>query len=154
MSIRPSIAKSFTATAAALALVHALLLPMAVSAAGAADYGNVGGRTIPGPTPSIPCDPGDIFGCDKINPQTGNQSPRVIANRIIQFAMSFLGLIAVAIILYGGFKWMTAAGNDEKVDEAKKLIGAGIVGLIIIVAAYSIVTFVIGNLLGFARDSA
>ncbi len=151
MSIQ-SYVRSFSIAAATLVVAQALLLPFAVSGASFPDYGGAG-STVPAATPSVTCGPDDIFGCDKVNPQTGSTSPRVIANRVIQFAMSFLGLIAVAIILYGGFKWMTAAGNDEKVDEAKKLIGAGIVGLIIIVAAYSIVTFVITNLLGFSRTA-
>jgi len=149
MSIRSSYAKGFKIAAASMAIAQLLLLPAAVLAV--TDFG-AGGTTPPAaPTNGVICDPGDIFGCQNINPRTGNTNPRDIAERVIQFAMSFLGLIAVAIILYGGFKWMTAAGNDEKVDEAKKLIGAGIVGLIIIVAAYSIVTFVIANLLAFAR---
>jgi len=50
-----------------------------------------------------------------------------IAN-IINLVLGFLGLIAVVIILIGGFKWMTAGGNEEKVGEAKKLLIAGLIG--------------------------
>lgn len=65
---------------------------------------------------------------------------------IIRAALGFLGVIAVVIILFGGFKWMTAGGNEEKVGEAKKLIIAGIIGLAIILSAYAIASFVIGQL--------
>jgi hypothetical protein len=65
---------------------------------------------------------------------------------IIRAAMGFLGVVAVVIILAGGFKWMTAGGNDTKVAEAKKLITAGIIGLFIILAAYAIASFVINTL--------
>lgn len=65
---------------------------------------------------------------------------------IIRAALGFLGVIAVVIILYGGFKWMTAGGNEEKVDEARKLIIAGIIGLAIILSAYAIASFVITQL--------
>lgn len=65
---------------------------------------------------------------------------------IIRAALGFLGVIAVVIILFGGFKWMTAGGNEEKVGEAKKLIIAGIIGLAIILSAYAIASFVIGEL--------
>ena len=62
---------------------------------------------------------------------------------IVKYLMTFLGIIAVAVILYGGFIWMTASGNDDKVDKAKKLIIAGAIGLIIILAAFAIVQFVV-----------
>jgi hypothetical protein len=66
--------------------------------------------------------------------------------QIIRVALGFLGIIAVVIILMGGFKWMTAQGNDDKVTEAKKLIISGIIGLVIILSAYAIASFVISNL--------
>lgn len=62
---------------------------------------------------------------------------------IIRIALGFLGIISVVIILLGGFKWMTSQGNDTKIGEAKKLIYAGIVGLVIILSAYAIASFVI-----------
>jgi len=67
--------------------------------------------------------------------------------QIIRVALGFLGVIAVVIILLGGFKWMTAGGNDEKVKEAKKLIFSGIIGLVIIIAAYAIASFVIDSII-------
>lgn len=67
---------------------------------------------------------------------------------IIRAALGFLGVVAVCIILFGGFKWMTAGGNEERVDEARKLIIAGIIGLAIILSAYAIATFVIDQLVG------
>lgn len=65
---------------------------------------------------------------------------------LIRTAMGFLGVIAVIITLYGGFLWMTAAGNDDKVKQAKKVMISGIIGLIIVVAAYSLASFVITQL--------
>jgi|GEM_PF-684574 len=65
-----------------------------------------------------------------------------IAN-IINIILGFLGIAAVIIILVGGFKWMTAAGNDEQVGEAKKMITQGIIGLVIIFSAWAIASFVI-----------
>jgi len=62
---------------------------------------------------------------------------------IIRVALGFLGIIAVVIILLGGFKFMTSKGETTKVAEAKKLIFAGILGLVIILSAYAIASFVI-----------
>ena len=77
---------------------------------------------------------------------TGTTDIRITIARIIRTAMSLLGIIAVLIILYGGFKWMTAAGSEEAVGDAKKIITAGIIGLIIILTAYAIASFVINSL--------
>lgn len=65
---------------------------------------------------------------------------------ILNVLLGFLGIIAVVIILLGGFKWMTAGGEEEKVGEAKKLISAGIVGLVVILSAYAIARFVLTEL--------
>lgn len=66
-------------------------------------------------------------------------------NAIIRVILSFLGILAVIIILWGGFIWMTAAGDDGKTEKARKLIIAGVVGIVIILAAYSIAYFVINT---------
>lgn len=69
--------------------------------------------------------------------------PREFIADIVGYVMTFLGLIAVIVILIGGFRWMTAAGNEDKVASAKKTIIAGAIGLAVILAAYAIVNFVI-----------
>ncbi len=66
--------------------------------------------------------------------------------RIINILLGFLGVLAVILVLLGGFKWMTAGGNEDKIAEAKKLMGAGLVGLVIILAAFAIASFVVNQL--------
>lgn len=78
----------------------------------------------------------------------GNRDPRKIASSVVQVMLGFLGVIAVVLILFGGFKWMTAMGNEDKVDEAKKLISYGVVGLLIVLAAFAVSVFVLNALLG------
>ena len=92
--------------------------------------------------------PGEVLP-STIQPAIGLSSAdvRVTVARIIRVAMSLLGIIAVVIILIGGFTWMTAGGNDEKVGEAKKWIFSGVIGLAIILSAYAIATFVINQLI-------
>ncbi len=86
----------------------------------------------------------DVFGINDLNNSNlGTADLKTTINQILSVILGFLGIIATLIILLGGFKWMTSQGNSDKVDEAKKLIGAGIVGLVIILAAYAIVRFVL-----------
>jgi pyridoxal biosynthesis lyase PdxS len=88
-----------------------------------------------------------LWGGTEGNVQTtsglGNSDPRAMAGSVIKILLGFLGIIAVVIILYGGFKWMTAAGNEDAVSQAKKMIGSGVIGLIVILAAFAIAQFVI-----------
>jgi len=77
----------------------------------------------------------------------GNRDPRAIAASVINIILGFLGIVAVIIILLGGFKWMTGGGNEDKVGEAKKLIVAGVIGLVIIIASFAIATFVLNSLM-------
>jgi len=90
------------------------------------------------------------FGLNEVNNGLNNSlsagDPRTIIGRIINVVLGFLGVIAVGIILLGGFKWMTAGGNEDKVSEAKKLLGAGVIGLVIILAAWAVATFVINQI--------
>lgn len=77
----------------------------------------------------------------------GGGDVRQTAARIINVALSFLGIISVIIVLVGGFKYMISGGNEEKTKEAKNLIISGIIGLAIILSAWAITRFVINSLL-------
>lgn len=65
---------------------------------------------------------------------------------IIQAVLGLLGMIFLILILYAGFNWMTAAGEEEKVTKAKETLTRAIIGLIIIVSAYLITIFVFSKL--------
>ena len=73
---------------------------------------------------------------------------RTIIARIINIALGFLGIVAVGIILYGGFLWMTSNGDEEKITKAKNLLKSAVIGLIIILASWAIATFIISRLGG------
>ena len=90
---------------------------------------------------------------DVVGEQTGlsggaDTDIRAVIGSIINTALSFLGVVAVIIVLIGGFKYMTAGGSEDKVSDAKKWIISGIIGLAIILAAYAITSFVIERLTG------
>jgi len=83
----------------------------------------------------------------------GNSDPREIAARVINIMLGFLGIIAVVLILAGGFMWMTAAGNDDSIATAKKVMIAGVIGLVIVLAAFGIAKFVVNALMDATTTS-
>jgi hypothetical protein len=62
---------------------------------------------------------------------------------IINIALGFLGVAGVIITIYGGVIWMTAFGEEEKIGKAKKTIIAGVIGIVIIGIAWTIVSYVL-----------
>lgn len=64
---------------------------------------------------------------------------------VIKWILGFLGVIGVILVVYAGFLWMTAAGNDDQISKAKGIITAAIIGLIIVILAFAIVQFVLGG---------
>lgn len=71
---------------------------------------------------------------------------RIIIARIINVALGLLGIVALVLVIWGGYEYMTAAGDEEQIGKAKKiLLNAGI-GLAIILSAYAITQFVISKL--------
>lgn len=77
----------------------------------------------------------------------GTQDVRETISNVIRAAMGLLGIVCVIIILYGGFLYMTSAGEKEKTEKARKVIMAGVIGLVIIVSAYAISAFIIDALM-------
>ena len=68
-----------------------------------------------------------------------------LATRIgemIQIALGFVGTLFLILILISGFQWMTAGGSAEKITKAKGRMINAIIGLAIVLAAYSITWFI------------
>lgn len=64
------------------------------------------------------------------------------AGSIIGIVLSFVGVIFLLLMIYAGLNWMTAQGSQEKVGKSKDLMTNAIIGLIIVLAAYAITSFV------------
>ena len=69
-----------------------------------------------------------------------------IIGALIGIVLSFVGIIFLCLTIYGGFLWMTSGGNEVKILKAKKTLRHSIIGLLIILSAYSITKFVIAAL--------
>jgi len=74
--------------------------------------------------------------------EVGETGLASIAGTIIRAVLSLLGVVFVSLIIYGGFLWMTAAGNDEQIGKAKKIMSGALIGLIITLSAFSIYYFI------------
>ena len=90
-------------------------------------------------------------GLDTTAKQTGHYNQRLFGagttleggiSSILTSALSFLGVIFLILMIYGGILWMTARGNEKNVDQAKNVIFDAIIGLVIVAAAYAITFFV------------
>lgn len=64
---------------------------------------------------------------------------------IIGVAVSLVGIIFFALMVYAGILWMTARGKEDQVEKSKQIIIASIIGLFIVVSAYAITVFVMSK---------
>ena len=70
--------------------------------------------------------------------------PTTVSN-IISVVLYAIGIVAVVMMILGGFQYITSSGDAAKVTKAKNTILYGIVGLVIAILAYAIVQFVING---------
>lgn len=94
----------------------------------------------------------DPYGVD-CGEETGltRQDPRSLASRLINAVLQFTGIILICYIVYAGYLWMMAGGDGEQIEKAKTIISACVIGLIIILSAYSISQFVVSQLRDVTR---
>ncbi|MCX6780917.1 MAG: IPT/TIG domain-containing protein, partial [Candidatus Magasanikbacteria bacterium] len=76
----------------------------------------------------------------------GATSFGTIIARIIRIVLSLTGLVTICIIIFGGFKWMTAGGSEKNYEEAKRFLANGVIGLVIVLSAFGITEFVFRSL--------
>ena len=72
----------------------------------------------------------------------GDSDLKTTIGQIVRVVLGFLGLLAVLLVLWAGFLWMTATGNEDQIGKAKGILISAVIGLIIIMSAYAITTFV------------
>lgn len=61
---------------------------------------------------------------------------------LINYFLGFLGLVAVAFLIYAGVLMVTAGGDEDQVGKARKIITYAVIGIVIILLSWTIVTFV------------
>ena len=111
---------------------------------------SVGGANAAAPTGALTGD--DLWGGTGIKSTTtdaiglSEKDPRAIIAAVIRVVLGFLGIIAVLIVVTGGFKYMTAGGNDDDVVEARQMMVAGAIGLVIVLASFGLASFAMNAL--------
>lgn len=68
----------------------------------------------------------------------------------ITAGLSLIGVIFLILMVYGGYIWMTARGDEAEAKRAKGIITMAVIGMIIVIAAYAATTFVVNRLAGAA----
>jgi len=80
------------------------------------------------------------FGVAKQSGVSPESVPSIVGN-LAAGLFSAVGLFFFIMVFYGGFRWITARGNEEQVAKAQKTVSAAFIGLIIVLASYSITVF-------------
>ena len=78
--------------------------------------------------------------------QTNKTNLPTFIGSLVQIFLGFLGIIAVILIIYAGYMWLTAGGDSAKVQKAKDYIKNTIIGIVIILISYIITSFVIDQI--------
>ncbi len=81
---------------------------------------------------------------------TGKVPLPTVIGSVIQSALTFLGIIFLALIVYAGFVWLLARGRQEEIERAQKIIESSVIGLIVVILAYAISKFIFSVVVGGA----
>ncbi|MBU1627863.1 pilin [bacterium] len=74
----------------------------------------------------------------------GHVTPQELIGKIIHAALGIVGSLALVMFIYGGFMWMMAGGNTERVKKGQDTLVWAALGLVIIFSSYALVKFVLG----------
>lgn len=86
---------------------------------------------------------GNVAGSSGAGYQTTGVSVESMVGQAITVALSFVGVIFLGLMVYGGYIWMVARGNEQEVEKAKNIIKNSIIGIVIVLGAYVISYYVI-----------
>jgi hypothetical protein len=71
-----------------------------------------------------------------------------LVGRIINAVLGLIGTLALVMFVFGGFLWMTAAGNEKQVAKGQKILLWSALGLVIIFTSYALVRFLLSDIIG------
>lgn len=74
------------------------------------------------------------------------KSPGQVVFGVIQVILGFLGIIGVIMMMYAGFLWLTASGEEEKAKKGRTLLFQAVIGTLIVLSAYTVTYFILREL--------
>ena len=89
--------------------------------------------------------PFTAFAVELSNP-LGINDPKLFIARILRYALGFLGIMALVMILYGGFLMLTSGGNADMIKKAKSTIIWAALGILIIIGSWQILSFIFNTI--------
>lgn len=69
-----------------------------------------------------------------------------LVTRVKNIALALVGVIIFAMFVYGGVLYITSGGNDEKIQKGKQTLTYAVIGLVIVVLSYALISFVVNSL--------
>lgn len=95
-----------------------------------------------------------------INDARGDGVPTNLTNgdsslvkKIINIMLYFIGILAVVMLIFGGFRYVVSSGNKDAVTSAKNTILYAVIGLLVALFAYAIIQFVLNTVIGLGGNS-
>lgn len=129
-----SLRKTLATIGASLALA---VIPMAAPVAVYAEDPNIGGNLGCGANLNV-----DGTSCDT---ETGSERIQQIVTTLVNVFSIVVGIVAVIMIVVGGFKYITSGGDSGNITSAKNTIVYAVIGLVIVALAQFLVQFVLKN---------
>jgi len=72
----------------------------------------------------------------------------VFVMQIVNYALVLVGVLALGMLVYGGFMYITAQGDGKRVEQAKNIIIYAIIGSVVSGVAAAVVNFVVRGVVG------
>ena len=101
--------------------------------------------TLPGDEAPVTAPGGD--GSLVFEPPLGSVSIQEVIANVIRAVLGVVGSITLLMFIIGGFIWMTAAGNEDRIKLGRNILTWTILGLVVIFSAYAITEFILRSLL-------
>lgn len=80
--------------------------------------------------------------------------PAAFIGDAIGFVLSFVGVVFFGLMVYGGMIWLTARGNEQRVEKAKDIIVNAAIGIVIVFIAYGVTNLIIQRFAGGGEQAA
>lgn len=80
--------------------------------------------------------------------EAGEAKPMERVTNLINVAIGLTGVIAVVVVVFGGQRYLTSAGDPSRAKQAKDMIMYGVIGIVVAVLAWAIINFVITGVAG------